>query len=408
MKAVIIGLGKIGCGFAGERLSAAGYDLVFVGRGAMASALERSGGYRVRLTAGRGYEETAIAGVRCVASSDVERAADEIATADLVAVSVGQRGLDEVAPLLAAGLARRAAPVNVLAFENMADAGPYLLRKVEALLPAEAPRHGFSGALVSRIVARRLGDPSRGQPVTFVGDTSGEFVVHGPSLAIPLPAIPGLRLVDDYEAWVMKKLYTFSAGHATTAYLGALKGYHYLHTAIRDREIRARVLDAMEEGRRGLAARYGAEIAGDQAELEAIVRRFENAAIDDPIERVARDPQRKLGCEDRLVGAARLAEKAGVRPRLLALAAAAALCFTCPGDPGACALQRQIDEGGPNAVLRHVAGLDPERGVGRMVVESFGELAAGRPRDAVVLSFERRMWSLAAAASTPEQLELAA
>ena len=29
--------------------------------------------------------------------------------------------------------------------------------------------------------------------------------------------------VDNYGAWILRKLYVFSAGHATTAYLGALK-----------------------------------------------------------------------------------------------------------------------------------------------------------------------------------------
>ncbi|MFL5274799.1 MAG: hypothetical protein ACJ79E_22300, partial [Anaeromyxobacteraceae bacterium] len=243
-----------------------------------------------------------------------------------------------------------------------------------------------------------LREGGAGEPLVFVGDPPAEFVVHGPSLRAPLPAIAGMRVVEDYRAWVQKKLFTFSAGHATTAYLGALKGYRYVHAAIRDPEIRGRVLAAMEEGRRGLEALHGAELAGTPDDLLAIVARFENAALNDPIDRVGRDPKRKLGCDDRLVGAALLAERAGVRPLRLALAAAAALCFQCPGDASACALQHDVAEHGADQVLGTVAGLDPTSGVGRLVTDEWRRLAAGRAPDATLLSLGRRMWSWGAAA----------
>ncbi|MFQ5911666.1 MAG: hypothetical protein ACE5JS_00605 [Nitrospinota bacterium] len=54
-------------------------------------------------------------------------------------------------------------------------------------------------------------------------------------------------VAGDYAAWIRRKLYTFSAGHATCAYLGYLKVYHYSHTAIRDPEIQTALLTAMTE-----------------------------------------------------------------------------------------------------------------------------------------------------------------
>ncbi|MFL5300278.1 MAG: 2-dehydropantoate 2-reductase N-terminal domain-containing protein [Anaeromyxobacteraceae bacterium] len=399
MRAVVIGPGRIGCGFAGHLLAESGYEVTFVGRGAIVDDLERAGEYRVRLVNGPRATETVIRGVHGKKLDD-PCVAQLIAEADVVAVSVGTAGLTGVAKLLADGLARRATPGNVLAFENAPEAGVFLQRAVEAHLPAaEHGRHGFSGALVSRIVTRREG--GAGAPLVFVGDPPAGFVVHGPSLRGPLPVIAGMQVVEDYRAWVQKKLFTFSAGHATTAYLGALKGYRYVHAAIRDLEIRARVLAAMEEGRRGLEAQYGPELAGTPQDLVAIVQRFENAALNDPIERVGRDPKRKLGCDDRIVGAALLAERAGVRPLRLALAAAAALCFECPGDASACALQRDVAEQGAGEVLGTVAGLDPAMGLGRMVTQEWKRLSAGRAPDAKMLSLDRRMWSWRADAEAP-------
>ncbi len=392
MRAVVIGPGRIGCGFAGHLLAQSGYEVTFVGRGAIIDALERTGSYTVRLVKGAQSADLAVHGV-CALRIDDPRVARALAEADLIAVSVGQNSLASVAPLLAAALAHRATPVNVLAFENAPEAGPQLRREVEARLPAaQAGRHGFSGALVSRIVTRKQGGTG-GEPLVLVGDPPSDFVVHGPELRGPLPTIQGMWVVADYRAWVQKKLFTFSAGHATTAYLGALKGYRYVHAAIRDQEIRARVLAAMEEGRRGLEAEYGAELAGTHRNLLAIVERFENAALNDPIERVGRDPKRKLGCDDRIVGAALMAERAGIRPLRLALAAAAALCFQCPGDASACALQRDVDARGPGAVIESVSGLDPASGVGRLVTQQWRRLAVGRAPDAKLLSLDRRMWS---------------
>ena len=55
------------------------------------------------------------------------------------------------------------------------------------------------------------------------------------------------------------------------------------------------------------------------------LKRMVNPFLNDPIERVTRDPIRKLGWEDRLIGAMRLALAAGVQPLLLAEGAKIAL-----------------------------------------------------------------------------------
>jgi len=245
--------------------------------------------------------------------------------------------------------------------------------------------------VISRVVTRRLGNPADSGPLTFIGDTVEDFVVDRTALRAPLPEIRGMKLVDDYQPWVLRKLYTFSAGHATAAYLGWLKGYHYIHTAIRDREIRQAVFTAMREGQRGLAAKFGKEFEGGPAELNAIVARFENAAINDPVGRVARDPQRKLGAEERLVGAALLAEEAGVMPRQLALVAAAALCFNSSGQTEPCTAC--FEQSKAAETLNRICGLDAAHGFGRTVVKSWAQLAPSVLPGNLLLSLNRPMWA---------------
>jgi mannitol-1-phosphate 5-dehydrogenase len=391
-RAVVVGPGRIGCGLAGPLLADAGFEVTFLGRGAAIAQLARARRFRVRLTGGPRPEEREylVADAHALGTDD---AAAALAAADLVVVAVGPANLAAVAPALAAGLARRATPVNVLAFENDPEAGAKLRLQVGLRLPPGRPAHGFSGAVVSRIVARRIGDVAGSTPLVFVGDAPADVVVHGPSLVAPLPALPCLRAVDDLDAWFARKLFVFSAGHAAAAYLGALKGYHYVHSAIRDREIRRDVRAAMDEGRRGLLAAHGPEVAPPPEELDAILARFENAALNDPVARVGRDPRRKLGRADRLVGAARLAERAGVCPRVLSMAAAAALCFVCPTDPSACALQAALAAGGLDRTLRELAGVAAGETLGRLLADGFRALGGGRALGACLLSLDRRVWS---------------
>lgn len=396
MKAVVIGPGRIGCGFAGQLLRASGHEVVFVARNPdVVDHINRVGRYRVRLVCGQESRAIVVNGIRAVSTADSEKVVEEISGAGLIATAVGASNLPDIASLIAAGLRRRSTPVNVLAFENLTHAGPYLRDLIARHLAADFPlgEHGFSGAMVNRVVTQRLAEPGEDELLTFVGDPPASFVVDGPSLCQPLPAIKGMIVADDYTAWTRRKLYTFSAGHATCAYLGYLKGYHYIHTAIRDPEIKAAVLAAMTEGQRGLAARYGPKVAGNESDLLEIMARFENAALDDPVVRVGRDPRRKLGAEDRLVGAARLAAEAGVRPEKLALAAAAAFFFCSPTDPSADALQCEIEAAGLGTALNRLSGLDPSWGLGRSVTEAWGQLAGGWQNGNLLLSLDQLVWA---------------
>lgn len=394
MKAVIIGPGRIGCGFAGQLLRQSGYEVVFLSRNPlMADHLNRVGRYRLRLSDEHGTAEIEVGDVRALCLSESDQATVELAEADVIATAVGAGNLIEVAPLIAEGLQRRSTAANVLAFENLRYASRALRDLVTRWLPADRAEHGFSGALVERVVAKRLGDPAGDAPLVFVGDTSSTFRVDGPGLVPPLPAIEGMIVTEQYEAWVERKLYTYSAGHATAAYLGYLKGYHYIHTAIRDPEIRTAVLSAMAEGQRGLAARHGPEISGDERTLADIIVRFENAALGDRIERVGRDPRRKLGADERLVGAAQLAEQAGIPPRKLALAAAAALWFFDVDDPDTAELRREIETEGPQTTIQRICGLHPDRGLGRLVREDCNRLQNGRDGGRVLLSLRPHRWN---------------
>jgi len=397
MKAVVIGPGRIGCGFAGQLLRESGWEVSFLGREPVVRRLQRMGRYVVRLVEGITSDDIVVAGISAVCLANSRAAVAEIAAADLVVTAVGATNLLAVAPVIAAGLARRRKATNVIAFENLARAGPHLKEQVTGHLPAgcDIEQHGFSGAVVSRAVSHRLCPLNETEPLVFVGDRPSTFAVDGGALRGTIPDVAGLQAVDDYEAEVCRKLYSYSAGHAACAYLGYLKGYHFVHTAVRDPEIRAIVREAMVEGQRGLAARYGPARAGTEADLDAVMERFANAGLADPIVRVGRDPRRKLSADDRLVGAARLATECGTTPARLALAMAAAMVFCDPADPACAAMHRELQEDGVAGVLRSVCGLSSDEGLGRLVADELRSLVGGWTEGNLMLSLEQRQWSWA-------------
>ena len=69
--------------------------------------------------------------------------------------------------------------------------------------------------------------------------------------------------------------------------------------------------------------------AGFKVYAEDALGRMVNSFLRDPVERVTRDPARKLGWDDRLLGAMKLARRAGMEPKGLAEGARIALRFAC-------------------------------------------------------------------------------
>ena len=112
----------------------------------------------------------------------------------------------------------------------------------------------------------------------------------------------------------MCKLFIHNAPHAIVAYLGWLKGYSYIHEAMEDEEICEIVVGAMTEITDGVVgANYSSkEFANYYKEKE--LSRFSNKLLFDKIERVAREPLRKIRPNNRLVLSLRIALFNGLKP----------------------------------------------------------------------------------------------
>lgn len=127
------------------------------------------------------------------------------------------------------------------------------------------------------------------------------------------------------------KLYGHNATHALLAYLGAQLGLQYASDA--DERLRQLLTEAFVTESGGALTRKHAGVdplftpAGYRDYVDDLILRMTNPNLRDTIERLARDPDRKLGWEDRLIGTIRVVQSQGLRPRLYAIGAAAALMY---------------------------------------------------------------------------------
>lgn len=134
-KIVIFGAGKIGCSFIGQLFSKAGFEVVFIDtQKSIIDQLNERNAYPVIIKSNSGDEVAEIKNVRCILAQDEEKIVNELSTYSLACLSVGQRSLPFVAPVLAKGVERRKkglneTPLDIILAENMRNADSFSCSK---------------------------------------------------------------------------------------------------------------------------------------------------------------------------------------------------------------------------------------------------------------------------------------
>lgn len=380
MLAVHFGAGNIGRGFIGLLLARSGYQVCFVDVNPdLLRLIRERQGYTVRIMGARAAEEV-VTGVTAIDGRDTAAVARAIAQADLVTTSVGPNVLPHIAPAIAEGLRlRQGRRVNVIACENMVGASRALQQAVNGHLANAELRAAFPNAVVDRIVPNFKPEPGD-DPLTIAVESFYEWLVDEEGFEGLAHPVEGLRLVRNLPAYTERKLFGLNMGHATVAYLGYLKQYQYIHEAVRDPLVRSTLMEAFVESGLALVLHHGFTEEEESSYLATVLSRFGNAALADKVERVGRDPMRKLNPADRLVRPAKMAEEQGIIPRSLARSIAAAFLFNAPDDPTAPNLATLVEREGLNRAMETVSGITPDSLLGRCVREEYallGERFAG-------------------------------
>jgi mannitol-1-phosphate 5-dehydrogenase len=261
-----------------------------------------------------------------------------------------------VARVLAEGLllkASRGGPACVVyAAENHNHAAEILREKVQAHTGGvDLSRHvQFLNTVIGKM-SQVLASPAEGGTVSLVPmtpDMPKTILVEAFNrILISRITLPGfqrgltvLAEKDDLLPFEEAKLYGHNATHALLGYLAHERGLEYMSDAAGDETLMRLVRDAflVESGGAMLARHRGVDAlfteAGYRAYVDDLMIRMVNPYLRDRVDRIIRDPRRKLGWDDRLVGTMRRVLEAGIEPERYARGAMAALNLLKREHPG--------------------------------------------------------------------------
>ncbi|EEX64774.1 mannitol-1-phosphate 5-dehydrogenase [Vibrio metoecus] len=362
--AVHFGAGNIGRGFIGKLLADADIAVTFADvNEPLVDQLSHQQAYKVKVVGSECKMET-VSHVTAVNSAS-EALIQRIIKTDLVTTAVGPTVLDIIAKTIAKGLSARFAagntqPLNIIACENMVRGTTHLKQQVYQFLTTEEQQQadalvGFVDSAVDRIVPPL--QAANDDPLEVTVESFSEWIVDEQQFKGEIPQIEGMEKTNNLMAFVERKLFTLNTGHCVTAYLGCLKGHRTIREAIEDPSIHAQVKQAMQESGEVLIRRYGFDRALHSAYIEKILSRFANPYLVDEVDRVGRQPLRKLGTNDRLIKPLLGTIEYGLPNSMLLKGIAAALKYRNSSDPQAVELQQSIEKEGIRSTLARYTGL---------------------------------------------------
>jgi mannitol-1-phosphate 5-dehydrogenase len=319
------------------------------------AAVRANGSYALNVAAADGVTRHTVAGIEILnptVAADRERLvaavaeAAEIATA-LPSVSLYRTGMPgDIASILAQGLAHKAAvgalpDAVIYTAENHNHAAELLSNAVAACGAQPCDRVQFLNTVIGKMSGVVI-DPAEiaGQELAPIAPAlERAFLVEAFNrILISRVELPGFRRgitvfeeKPDLLPFEHAKLYGHNAAHALLGYLLRERGATFVKDARAYpdvlRYVRTAFLD--ESGTALCRAHAGLDPlftpAGLVAYADDLLERMLNPNLRDTVARVTRDPARKLGWDDRLIGTMRMALRQEIEPVRFARGAAAAL-----------------------------------------------------------------------------------
>ncbi len=376
MKALHFGAGNIGRGFIGKLLADSGVEVIFADvNDNIIDQLKAQRSYHVKIVGDSINTLENVTNVTGVNSKDENAVIDLFKNVDLVTTAVGPNVLKIIAGTIAKGLIARFAtgnnmPLNIIACENMVRGTTFLKEQVFTHLTPEQQAEaeklvGFVDSAVDRIVPPVQADES--DPLLVTVEEFSEWIVNETQFKGQIPAIGGMEKTNNLMAFVERKLFTLNTGHATTSYFGKLKGYRFVKESIEDEGIKADVKATMQESGAVLIKRYGFDPQAHAAYIEKILKRFANPFLVDDVDRVGREPLRKLSYNDRLIKPLRGTLEYGLPNQHLINAIAAALAYRNEQDLQALELAKSLAENGVAQTVRKYTELQDEAVIERII-----------------------------------------
>ncbi len=399
-KAVMYGAGNIGRGFIGQLFSQSGYEVVFIDvNPVIIEKINVDKSYPIRIVDDEKSKEIIIRNVRAVNGIDIEAVASEIANADIMATAVGVNVLSKIAKPIVSGLKKRwqignTSPLNIIICENLLDANQYL----EQLLKQELEENekkifdkkiGLVEASIGRMVPIMTEEMQEGNPLRVYVEKYCELPVDKDAFRGEIPKIQNMIPFSPFDLYIQRKLFMHNMGHATAAYLGFIKNYKYIWETCKDSSIKLITFKALLESSIALSIEHNYPLKELIEHANDLIYRFGNRLLGDTVARVGRDPVRKLSENDRLIGAANLCMKNGIKPVYIAIGIAAGYAFSPENDTSAEKIRKTIGKQGINKALEEYSNVKNDWPLFSQVIEFYEMLKSGKPLEHIEIEAEK-------------------
>ena len=350
--AVIFGAGKVGRGFLAHLLFKAGWQVSFVDVSEEVVGL-LDGSYYSVVNLGTGEVES-IGPVSALSAANGGAVAEAVKSADLLMTSIGGDNLAAWAESINEAVAERLkwGPIDIILCENH----PRPAALVYDILNLDGVGIAQAQVLRSCIEPTEEQIATLGSLVVQVQDywvlpLDGDVLMN-PEL---LSQVTGFEARPNFSVELTRKLYTYNAINAAVCFPGAEQGYVWLADAANDSEIAKLAKRVGEESSDALIAEYGFDANEQRGWCERALAKYQDATIRDPIERNARDPIRKLGLHDRILGPLHLCISHGLPHAALVETMKSALAYREPSDDSAVKLSELVDNLGYFRAIQIVA-----------------------------------------------------
>ncbi len=336
-KIAVVGAGKTGRGFIGRLLAESEKPFELIDKNeTLIAELNASGSYTVNFF---GDRRAPIHVKGYTAHTWKDARVDE---ADLIFVSVCGPNLADVGMELA-GRLRTGRTYHIITCENASDPAEKLRAAIgrEDIFVSEA-------TVFCTTVEQGTGTDINSEDYPYLQ-------CNAALLGGYVPDVAGVRPVENFGNLLTRKLFTYNAASCIIAYLGWLFGYSDYGEAANN----PRILELLDRNyavtNRVLCQEFG-YTEEDQAEFAALSKKkFCDRTITDTIARNAREPQRKLGAAERVIGPMSMIARYGEDTSVLEMTAAAMLLYDAPGEDAWRAVRT---EKSPMEILRDFGGLD--------------------------------------------------
>ena len=364
-KAIVFGAGQIGRGFIGELCYDSNYFIIFVDIDEkLVELLNKEKRYTINLL-GEKKEEKIIENFLAIPLKNENEIIEEITETDIIFTSVGAKNLFTLSEIIAKGIKEkfRKNPnfLNIVICENLLNAGEKfkneILKVAQFSIEEEIyfnEKIGFVETVISRMTSPLTEEEKKQNPLCVKVEPYKILPVDKNGFKGNIPQICGFFPVNNLKQYEELKLFGHNLSHVCLAYYGYLKNYNYIWECIEDEEIFKILKEVQTEIKKALIKKYNFNKDELETYFNDLNKRFDNKLLNDTVFRVGREVLRKIGKNERIVGAINLCLENKIFPEKICFVLSAALCYNYKLDEESVKLQNIIHEKGIDFVLSKI------------------------------------------------------